>query len=320
MCFLVLACGRPADAFAQNCASLASELARVERQQAASDFSGAAVKQRIELERARSQKARCEASGASQCSSYATLVASMEANLASLERRARQSGAGNGLAARRASLIRQQRALSCGREAPVRQAAAPNLAGIGLLAWFGQSPTARSVEEPLQQAPPPAQKQPERPAPAKPRHDASESEERRQAFRPTRWGGGAYRTLCVRSCDGYFWPVSFQTSSSQFAKDDEACHSACPGSEVELYVHRNPGGGSDDAVNLAGKPYTELKTAYRFRKEFDRACTCKAARPQLPPANDEEAPPVAPQPSAAAQEQPARVLGLRGTAEPSAAD
>ena len=36
------------------------------------------------------------------------------------------------------------------------------------------------------------------------------------------------------------------------------------------------GANTDAMVSLDGRPYTALPTAYRFRKEFDAACTCHA--------------------------------------------
>jgi hypothetical protein len=99
-------------------------------------------------------------------------------------------------------------------------------------------------------------------------------------FRDHGWGGGydsnfgTFRTLCVRTCDGYYFPISFSTVSSHFAGDEQACRSRCPGTDVALYIHRNPGQESEDMVSLAGEPYTLLPTAFRYRGEYDRACSC----------------------------------------------
>ncbi len=88
------------------------------------------------------------------------------------------------------------------------------------------------------------------------------------------FGGGTYRTLCVRSCDGYYFPISFATTPDAFARDENTCRSMCPGSDVSLYVYRNPGGNPAQMVSLAGEPYTTLPNAFRYRKEYDKACTC----------------------------------------------
>ena len=87
--------------------------------------------------------------------------------------------------------------------------------------------------------------------------------------------GDTYRTVCVRLCDGYFWPVSFATNRSNLVNDRETCERSC-GTPVRLYIHRVPGGSEDDLQDLAGQPYTRLKTAFRFRTTYDAACKCTA--------------------------------------------
>jgi hypothetical protein len=99
-------------------------------------------------------------------------------------------------------------------------------------------------------------------------------------FRERGWGSrydsdfGTFRTLCVRTCDGYYFPISFSTVSSHFAADEQACRARCPGTDAVLYTHRNPGQESEDMVSLAGEPYSVLPTAFRYRSEYDRGCTC----------------------------------------------
>lgn len=94
--------------------------------------------------------------------------------------------------------------------------------------------------------------------------------------KPERKGfqGGGYRTVCVRLCDGYFFPVSFSTTPERFAHDAAACASSCS-SSARLYVYRNPGAEPEQMVDLEGKPYTALKSAFLFRTSYDAACTCK---------------------------------------------
>jgi hypothetical protein len=84
-----------------------------------------------------------------------------------------------------------------------------------------------------------------------------------------------YRTICVRTCDGYFFPVSYSTSPARFRDDEQACQRMCPASEVALYTYRNPGEDVAQAVSLSGQPYTSLPTAFRHRQEFNAACSCR---------------------------------------------
>lgn len=95
-----------------------------------------------------------------------------------------------------------------------------------------------------------------------------------------------YRTLCVRLCDGYYFPVSFSTLPNHFQRDAEVCQSQCA-APAELYYHQNPGGAVDQMVSVNNQqPYTTLKTAWRYRKEFVSGCSCKEA--EYKPANPTE--------------------------------
>jgi hypothetical protein len=89
--------------------------------------------------------------------------------------------------------------------------------------------------------------------------------------------GGTFRTVCVRSCDGYYFPISFATVPSRFADDEKTCKSLCPASDAELYAYRNPGQDMNSAVSINGQPYTALPNAFRYRQAFNPTCLCKAA-------------------------------------------
>ncbi|RAI43994.1 DUF2865 domain-containing protein [Rhodoplanes roseus] len=84
-----------------------------------------------------------------------------------------------------------------------------------------------------------------------------------------------FRTLCVRTCDGYYFPISFQTNQSRFADDEQTCQRLCPAAEVQLFTHRNPGEEVGQAVSLAGHSYRDLPTAFKYRTTLDQACTCR---------------------------------------------
>lgn len=85
---------------------------------------------------------------------------------------------------------------------------------------------------------------------------------------------GTYRTVCVRLCDGYFFPISFATTPSRFAADEDACRSRCR-TPARLFVYPNPGGEPEQMVDVKGEPYTALKTAFLFRTTYNESCTCK---------------------------------------------
>ena len=88
---------------------------------------------------------------------------------------------------------------------------------------------------------------------------------------------GTYRTVCVRTCDGGYFPVSFATFPARFPDDEKTCKALCPATEASLFAYRNPGEDISQAVSINGQPYSALPNAFRYRQEFNPSCACKAA-------------------------------------------
>ena len=86
---------------------------------------------------------------------------------------------------------------------------------------------------------------------------------------------GTFHTVCVRTCDGYYFPISYSTVPSRFADDERSCQRLCPAAEVALYSFRNPGEDMEQAVSASGQLYTALPNAFHYRKEFTAACSCR---------------------------------------------
>lgn len=92
---------------------------------------------------------------------------------------------------------------------------------------------------------------------------------------------GTFRTLCVRTCDGYFFPVAYSTPAEELDRDAAACRAQCPGTDVELYVHRAPDEEAERMVSLSGVPYTDLPAAFRYRQAgFARPQSCGCGAPR----------------------------------------
>jgi Protein of unknown function (DUF2865) len=87
---------------------------------------------------------------------------------------------------------------------------------------------------------------------------------------------GTFRTVCARSCDGAYFPISFATVPSRFPDDEKTCKNLCPASEATLYAYRNPGEDMNQAVSISGQPYSAMPNAFRYRNEFVSSCSCKA--------------------------------------------
>jgi hypothetical protein len=88
---------------------------------------------------------------------------------------------------------------------------------------------------------------------------------------------GTFRTVCVRTCDGAYFPVSFATYQARFQDDEKTCKALCPATEATLFAYRNPGEDINQAVSINGQPYTALPNAFKYRTEFNPSCACKAA-------------------------------------------
>ena len=87
---------------------------------------------------------------------------------------------------------------------------------------------------------------------------------------------GRYRSVCVRLCDGFYYPVSYSTYGSRVSQDAKKCQARCA-APAELYVYRNPGQEIEQAISLSGSAYMDLPVALRYRKEFVKGCSCKQA-------------------------------------------
>lgn len=92
---------------------------------------------------------------------------------------------------------------------------------------------------------------------------------------------GSYRTMCVRSCDGYYFPVSWSVSASAFERDQNVCQNMCPDTKVELHYHRVAGEESEDMISVAtGLPYRSMPNAFRYRRSGaspSQGCGCGAS-------------------------------------------
>ena len=88
---------------------------------------------------------------------------------------------------------------------------------------------------------------------------------------------GTFRTVCVRTCDGAYFPISFATMPARFPDDERTCKALCPAAEATLFTYRNPGEDINQAVSINGQPYASSPNAFRYRQEFNPSCACKAA-------------------------------------------
>jgi hypothetical protein len=85
---------------------------------------------------------------------------------------------------------------------------------------------------------------------------------------------GGSEVLCVRHCDGYFFPMNYSERGGASLSD--FCQASCPNAEVSVYT-RVPGQEIQTAVGLDGKPYMDLPAALKYQKSLDPSCSCRSS-------------------------------------------
>jgi len=86
--------------------------------------------------------------------------------------------------------------------------------------------------------------------------------------------GGRYRTMCVRMCDGYYYPISASVSRREFYRDARICKKSC-GTDAVLFYHSSSSGDASTMIDLTGRAYARLPNALRYRKQLVDGCTCR---------------------------------------------
>jgi hypothetical protein len=88
-------------------------------------------------------------------------------------------------------------------------------------------------------------------------------------------GMGGTRTLCVRVCDGYYFPIEHDAASNRFDTDAAACQSMyAEDGQAELFVQSN----SDevaDATSLSGQRYGDQPYAFAYRDAYTPVCAAQ---------------------------------------------
>lgn len=249
----------PAGARAQavDCARLQQQLV-VANNGGSDQFAAAAQKQRAELQRtgAYARQLGCDQPGGffssppPQCGALNARIAQMQANLAQLQTGSRGSSG-------RAELVARYNAYCRGgaQSAALQPQQPPRQRG------FFESLFGGGQDETRPPPPPPAAA-----VPADPSLDGGTSGEEITAH-------GGSQAVCVRTCDGGFFPLPLSSRHSADSLTD-MCQALCPGTEVSVYT-RNPDLEIKTAVSLHGSPYMDMPNALKFQKSFDPACTCR---------------------------------------------
>jgi hypothetical protein len=275
---LTIATAVPALADTLLCRQLEAELA------AAADIDGSAalvkyddaiVRQRDEMVKARRQarSQRCGFSqlgnGVKQCATLNAAIEKMAINLETLQRK-RSQLAGNGGEHSRARLLASLDANGCRDDAVAVRPLPPPIDSGEIVS---DRPTGFGAIRPLDED-----------LEGRIRRVIDGDGQQLQEL------GRSYRTTCVRTCDGYFFPMSYAASLADFERDQKNCDARCPGTEMQVFFHeadpnRVRAPGADDSATMistvTGKRYSELQSAYLY-KSIDaprpKGCDCNAAR------------------------------------------
>ena len=281
---LIALLAAPASAKARVCRQLEAELASTgggggggSAQVKRYDRAVAEQRDQLSTARSRARRAGCGFSflaiGPAMCAPLNAQIERMERNLEALERKRVALSGGGGSRRDRARILAALDANNC-RDTEVAEREPPRRNGPGLFdRLFG-----REVPEGLPMDEPERQLFEQEPGEQQPLEQQSGRQlvEGRPATvtRILNPNGevsvlgpaGQFATMCVRTCDGYYFPMSPDSSSADFDRDLKNCETSCPGTEMELYYQGAVGEESETMVSAGtGEPYASLPTAYLYR-------------------------------------------------------
>ncbi|MGB3814282.1 MAG: DUF2865 domain-containing protein [Shinella sp.] len=258
---LLLSAGTAA---ANMCARLQSELANLPKvvvdTASARKYAGAIARQNIQLRKARSDQRRLGCSSGSiivigganadACATLTSVVGKMERNLQILDKKRRELAGGVSSQGRRNTLLAALETNGCNQQPQVMPAAATE--------------TLRSLDE-------------TRTLPLGTTPDGSDRLQLRSLGGNS--GYGNLRTVCVRTCDGGFFPISSGATPLDFRRDQKVCAMMCPQTDTELFYQSMTNGQETEQMTstVTGRPYFELANAFSYRtrdRSKQDACGC----------------------------------------------
>ena len=255
--FLFLLSYSSAAAVSSDCERLRRAIADSSRSSQGAQYEAAAERQRAEIDRtiAYAQQIGCNnrkvlffgSDPPAQCDQIHGQIGRMRANLEDL-----QSKAGGGPGGR-GELIARYNA-QCTNQA----ARSPSIVD----ALFGQPKPGDLQEQPLTPDGIDPDKLVEKPTD------------------PTVEARAGGKAVCVRSCDGAFFPLSYSASGGSLDSLAEMCRALCPNAEVTLYTYP-VSGDIEQAVSINGARYMDGPTALRYRRVFDFVVFLSPSRADL---------------------------------------
>ncbi|MCR6499649.1 DUF2865 domain-containing protein [Shinella sp. CPCC 101442] len=247
------------------CERIQAELANLPRvlvdTASARKYAGAIARQNIQLRKAKSDQRRLGCSSGSitvfggeneaACDTLDAVVSKMERNLYILDRKRREFAGGTSSQGSRNRLLASLETNGCNDEAKVMPIAATE--------------TLRTLQDDTRTLP---------------LGTMPEDGERLQLRSLGGSSGhGNLRTVCVRTCDGGFFPISSGATPLDFRRDQKVCAMMCPQTETQLfYQSMTPGQETEQMTStVTGRPYRDLEHAFGYRtRDLSKpgACGC----------------------------------------------
>lgn len=222
-------------------------------------YAGAIARQNIQLRKATSDQRRLGCSSGSiivvgganaeACDTLSSVIGKMQRNLDILDKKRREFSGGTSSQGQRTRLLAAFRSNSCGDDdAKVMPVAATETLRI--------PDETRSL--PLGTMP-----------------------EGGDRLRLRSLGGGSghgnLRTVCVRTCDGGFFPISSGATPLDFRRDQKVCEMMCPQTQTELFYQSMTSGQETDQMTstVTGRPYYDMPNAFSYRtRDLSKPGTC----------------------------------------------
>jgi hypothetical protein len=95
------------------------------------------------------------------------------------------------------------------------------------------------------------------------------------------------RSVCVRLCDGYYFPIGPLSREADLNDHEAACASLCPDAPTQVFIEPDGSDRIEDAVAEDGARYVALPTAFHNRARLDKACACHRQASQAFPLLDD---------------------------------
>jgi hypothetical protein len=87
--------------------------------------------------------------------------------------------------------------------------------------------------------------------------------------------GTSQKRICVRMCDGYYFPLDNTGDANDRVTQEGLCRSACPDAPVKLFTVAAGAETIEKALSAEMRTYASYPMAFAYTKTRDKSCTCR---------------------------------------------